>query len=197
MKEPEIFDGSMFDRIAACLPAEQRTSYFRYVAHLRQLDPKDELLLLAMGIGFFTTVAQQAPADLAAERERLLGEFAQLCRKHEATTTGATTDCRAMFAAHQKLLEQNMGTWQSREQEATEALTRIAGRFEESVALLVQRMNQMLAELTASTKEHRTVALKAQQCLNWLNWRQLLWPCVACAAIGGLAVFFLLHFLPR
>ncbi|KAB2909725.1 MAG: hypothetical protein F9K30_23180 [Dechloromonas sp.] len=197
MSEPAIFDGSLFDRIAQCLPTEQRTAYYRYVAHLRNLDPKDELLLLAMGIGFFTTVAQQVPASVAAEREKLLVEFALLCRKHEAATSGATADCRTMFAAHQKLIEQNMGQWQNREQKTVEDLGRAVSQFEKSVERQVQRLTEVITDLTASTKEHRTVALKAQQCLNWLNWRQLLWPCVACAASGALVVFLLLHIWPH
>lgn len=197
MNEPAIFDGSLFDRIAQCLPTEQRTAYYRYVAHLRNLDPKDELLLLAMGIGFFTTVAQQVPASVAAEREKLLVEFALLCRKHEAATANATVDSRAMFSAHQKLLEQNMGAWQSREQKTVEDLGRVANQFEKSVDRQIQRLSEIITDLSTSTKEHKAVALKAQQCLNWLNWRQLLWPCVACAASGALFAFLLLQFWPR
>ncbi|MDI1250161.1 MAG: hypothetical protein PSV13_14960, partial [Lacunisphaera sp.] len=106
---------SVYDRIGAYLPADQREMYYRYVAHLRTLAPGDSLLVLAEGMAVFACISRQVPEALAAEREKLLTEFTQLCRKHENITANATTDTRAMFAAHQKLLEQNIGTWQSRE----------------------------------------------------------------------------------
>ena len=87
MSEPNRFPDSTFDRIGAYLPTEQRASYFRYVAHLRTLNPKDELLILAEGMAVFTSIARQVPEALAGEREKLIAEFARLCAKHEPQTS--------------------------------------------------------------------------------------------------------------
>ena len=140
MTEPNRFPDSVFDRIGSYLPAEQRASYFRYVANLRTLNPKDELLVLAEGMALFTCIARQVPEALGSEREKLLAEFARLCAKHETATTNATADVRTLFAAHQKLLEQNIATWQNKEQQAAQSLDRTAKRFEETAQQCAARL---------------------------------------------------------
>ncbi len=139
------FQDSVYDRIGAYLPADQREMYYRYVAHLRTLAPGDSLLVLAEGMAVFACISRQVPEALAAEREKLLTEFTQLCRKYETTTANATTDTRAMFAAHQKLFEQSIGTWQSREQQTVQALDRIAANFEKTVAMHAARLQSTIA----------------------------------------------------
>jgi len=100
--EPNRFPDSVFDRIGSYLPADQRASYFRYVAHLRTLNPKDELLVLAEGMAIFACLSRQVPEAIGDQREKLLAEFARLCSEHESATTRATADVRALFAAQQK-----------------------------------------------------------------------------------------------
>ncbi len=166
MNDSNRFPDSAFDRIAAYLPAEQRASYYRYVAHLRTLNPKDELLILAEGMAVFTCISRQLPEAVADERAKLLADFAKLCTQHETSTANATADVRAMFAAQQKLFEQNVAAWQSREQNAAHSLDRIAKRFEEAVNQAVARLQTAGAKVEAATKEHESAASRAR---NWVS----------------------------
>jgi hypothetical protein len=83
MTAPLRFADSVYDRIGSYLPTDQREMFFRYVAHLRTLDPGDSLLVLAEGMAVFTCISRQVPEALGIEREKLLTEFARLCAKHE------------------------------------------------------------------------------------------------------------------
>ncbi len=194
MNGPPRFQDSVYDRIGTYLPADQREMYYRYVAHLRTLEPGDSLLVLAEGMAVFACISRQVPEALAAEREKLLVEFTQLCRKHETTTANATADTRAMFAAHQKLLEQNIGTWQTREQQTVQALDRITANFEKSVVLHTARLQSTIAEIDTATKEHRANAGRVHHLLQMVDWRQLIWPCIGSAFGGGLLVAAVVYF---
>lgn len=197
MNDSNRFPDSAFDRIAAYLPADQRASYFRYVAHLRTLNPKDELLILAEGMAVFTCISRQLPEALADEREKLLTEFAKLCAKHESSTANATADVRAMFAAQQKLLEQNVANWQNREQHAAHSLDRIAKRFEEAVNLAVARLQAACVKVEAATKEHETAASKARDWVSQVTLGHRAWPWVACTLIGSMATIAIQLYLKR
>ena len=197
MNDSNRFPDSAFDRIAAYLPADQRASYFRYVAHLRTLNPKDELLILAEGMAVFTCISRQLPEALADEREKLLTEFAKLCAKHESSTANGTADVRAMFAAQQKLLEQNVANWQNREQHAAHSLDRIAKRFEEAVNLAVARLQAACVKVEAATKEHETAASKARDWVSQVTLGHRAWPWVACTLIGSMATIAIQLYLKR
>jgi len=197
VNDPNRFPDSAFDRIAAYLPAEQRASYYRYVAHLRTLNPKDELLILAEGMAVFTCISRQLPEAVADEREKLLTEFAKLCTKHESSTANATADVRAMFAAQQKLLEQNVATWQNKEQHAAHSLDRIAKRFEEAVNQAVARLQAAGAKVEVATKEHETAAAKARDWVSRVTIGHWAWPWLACTLIGAMGTIVIQLFLQR
>ena len=197
MNNPDRFPDSAYDRIGAYLPEEQRASYYRYVAHLRTLNPKDELLILAEGMAVFTYIARLVPEALADEREKLLTEFAKLCTKHESSTANATTDVRAMFAAQQKLLEQNVANWQNREQHAAHALDRTAKRFEEAVNQAVTRLQTAGAKIEAATKEHEAAAAKAREWVTRVTIGHWAWPYLACTLIGALGTYALQLYLQK
>ena len=197
MTEPNRFPDSVFDRIGTYLPEEQRTVFFRYVAHLRTLNPQDELLVLAEGMALFTCIARQVPEALGDEREKLLTEFARLCAKHESATTNATADVRTLFTAHQKLLEQNIATWQNKEQQAAQSLDRIAKRFEEAANQCAARLQVACGEFQTATKEHHAAATKAQNWVARVSLETRAWPYVACAACGALLALLIAHFLAR
>jgi hypothetical protein len=195
VSEPNRFPDSAYDRIASYLTVEQRASYYRYLAHLRTFNPKDELLILAEGMALFTCIAHQVPDALATEREKLLAEFARIGAKHETATTNAIADVRAVFAAHQKLLEQNIATWQNREQQAAQSLDRTAKRFEEAANHCATRLQGTCADLQASAKEQHAAATKALQWASRISAENYLWPCVACGAVGALLALLIAHFL--
>ena len=195
MTEPNRFPDSVFDRIGSYLPAEQRSSYFRYVANLRTLNPKDELLVLAEGMALFTCIARQVPEALGTEREKLLAEFARLCAKHETATTNATADVRTLFTAHQKLLEQNIAAWQNKEQQAAQSLDRTAKRFEETANQCATRLQAACSEFQTATKEHQAAAMKAQNWVARVSLETRAWPYVACATSGAIVTLLIMHFL--
>jgi hypothetical protein len=197
MSEPNRFPDSAFDRIGAYLPAEQRASYFRYVAHLRTLNPKDELLILAEGMAVFTCISRQVPEALAGEREKLIAEFARLCAKHESATTNATADVRTLFTAHQKLLEQNIATWQNKEQQTAQSLDRIAKRFEDSATQCAARLQSACGEFQSATKEHHAAAQKAQNWVARVSMETRLWPYFGCATGGSLLTILVMYFLRK
>lgn len=186
MNESARFPDSLYDRIAAFLPAELHASYYRYVAHVRTLRPDDDFVVIIQGMGILALIARQVPEAIATEREKFLGELARLCGRHETATAHASADVRALFAAQQKLLEQNIGTWQSREQQAAQALDRIAKRFEEAANHGVARLNASSTEIQVTTKEHHAAAQKAQQWVSRVSLNNRLWPCIACGASGAL-----------
>ena len=195
MTAPTRFAESVYDRIGSYLPTDQREMFFRYVAHLRTLDPGDSLLVLAEGMAVFTCISRQVPEALGIEREKLLAEFARLCGKHEAATTNATADVRALFAAQQKLLEQNIATWHNKEQQAAQSLDRTAKKFEESAAQNVARLQTACTEMLAATKDHQAAATKAQNWVSRVSLESLMWPYIACAACGSLATILVTYFL--
>lgn len=59
------------DEIAELLPAEQRSLWYRDMAHLRRLPADDEMLRIARAMGFLAIVTRQAPAEIATERSHL------------------------------------------------------------------------------------------------------------------------------
>ena len=186
MSDPAQFPDSVYDRIAAFLPADLRTSFYRYVAHVKTLRPDDDFVVIIQGMGILALLARQIPEALAEERGKLLTEYAQLCRQHEAATARATDDVRTIFSAHQKLLEQNIGTWQSREQQTLRSIEKASEEFEKSVTRHLTMLRGTVAEIDAATKEHRSAAHRAQNLLQSIDWNRLVWPCVACGFFGVL-----------
>lgn len=195
MTAPARFPDSVYDRIGSYLPTDQREMFFRYVANLRTLDADDTLLLLAEGMAVFTCISRQVPEALAGEREKLLAEFARLCAKHEAATTNSTADTRAMFAAQQKLLEQNIATWHNKEQQTALSLDGTARRFEESANRNLIRLQAACTEMQTATKEHHAAAMKAQQWVSGVSLETRIWPYLACTMGGSLATLLVVHFL--
>jgi hypothetical protein len=61
----------LVDRIADALPLEVRADYYRELRHCRSLPENDEMLRILRIMQFLTLLIQQAPQQLAAERERL------------------------------------------------------------------------------------------------------------------------------
>ncbi len=195
MTAPARFADSVYDRIGSYLPTEQREMFFRYVAHLRTLDPGDSLLVLAEGMAIFTCIARQVPEALGIEREKLLAEFGRLCAKHETATTNATADVRTLFTAHQKLLEQNIVAWQNKEQQAAQSLDRTAKRFEETANQCAARLQAACGEFQTATKEHHAAATKAQNWVARVSLETRAWPYIACAACGALLALIVAHFV--
>ena len=69
--EEQPAEADFIDDIAALLPAEQRSLWYRDMAHLRRLPADDEMLRIARAMGFLALVTRQTPAQIAIEREQI------------------------------------------------------------------------------------------------------------------------------
>jgi hypothetical protein len=87
---------STFDAIAALLPAERREPYYRRMAHLRNLEPEDEMLQIAEAMGYLALLIREAPGEVSRER-------VQLGKLLEAALAGMQSCQRATAEYHQNL----------------------------------------------------------------------------------------------
>jgi hypothetical protein len=62
---------TIFDQIAKLLPPDHREHFFRRIAHLRDLSPNDDMLLIAEAMGFLALIIRETPPLLTAERQAL------------------------------------------------------------------------------------------------------------------------------
>jgi hypothetical protein len=62
---------TIFDQIAKLLPPDLREHFFRRIAHLRDLSPNDDMLLIAEAMGFLALLIRETPPLLTAERQAL------------------------------------------------------------------------------------------------------------------------------
>jgi len=62
---------TLFDSIAQLLPEDQREYFYRRMAHLRQLNPDDDLLQVAEAMGFLALLIRDTPPLIASERHCL------------------------------------------------------------------------------------------------------------------------------
>jgi hypothetical protein len=69
--EEQPAEADFIDDIAALLPAEQRSLWYRDMAHLRRLPADDEMLRIARAMGFLALVTRQTPAQIAIERKQI------------------------------------------------------------------------------------------------------------------------------
>jgi hypothetical protein len=61
----------LIDRIANALPEELRVDYYRELSHCRNLPENDEMLRILRAMQFLTVLIEQAPGQVALEREQL------------------------------------------------------------------------------------------------------------------------------
>jgi hypothetical protein len=75
---------TIFDQIAKLLPPDLREHFFRRIAHLRDLSPNDDMLLIAEAMGFLALLIRETPPLISAERRALESSL------HEALGTVET-----------------------------------------------------------------------------------------------------------
>jgi hypothetical protein len=61
----------LIERIGNALPEAVRMDYYREIAHCRELPDNDEMLRVIRAMQFLALLIEQAPAQVAAEREKL------------------------------------------------------------------------------------------------------------------------------
>jgi len=62
---------TMFDSLARLVPDDLQTTYYRVLAHTRNLSPDDEMLRILEAMGILALLTRHTPKDIADERERL------------------------------------------------------------------------------------------------------------------------------
>lgn len=68
-REPRSRD--LIERIASALPEQVRADYYREMAHCRVLPESDEMLRILRAMQFLALLIEQAPSEVAGEREKL------------------------------------------------------------------------------------------------------------------------------
>lgn len=90
----------LIDRIANALPDNVRSDYYRELMHFRSLPQNDEMLRILRAMQFLTLLMIQAPADVAAEREKLQRLFGSALQKAHENLASCLT--------YQKFLEERL-----------------------------------------------------------------------------------------
>src|ERR1019366_7499234 len=86
----------LIERIASALPQQVRADYYREMAHCRVLPESDEMLRILRAMQFLALLIEQAPGEVAAERE-------QLTRVLEESVEAVDTSNRASMEYLRKL----------------------------------------------------------------------------------------------
>jgi hypothetical protein len=174
---------TIFDQIAKLLPSDLREHFFRRIAHLRDLGPNDDMLLIAEAMGFLALLIRETPPLITAERqalenlhrnivqsntqleERLLDLPTEIQAAIDADTIAAkiTESIRQSFiqaelASVAQELHIHVGTIT----EATGQLATMAARLDDSHSGVVARVQHavtaMLANLGNAAAHIRTVS---------------------------------------
>jgi hypothetical protein len=97
--DTEVQEESLFDAIAALLPPERRERFYRRMAHLKQLQPDDEMLQIAEAMGFLALIIGETPAKITDERRQLAELMSSaLTQMQEASTV--TTRYHTQLEGH-------------------------------------------------------------------------------------------------
>ena len=75
---------SIFDEIAKLLPPDLQQHFFRRIAHLRDLSPDDDMLLIAEAMGFLAILIRDTPPLIAVERRSLEASLRESLTSMEA-----------------------------------------------------------------------------------------------------------------
>jgi hypothetical protein len=70
---PEASEPTLFDSLARLVPADLQATYYRVLAHTRELSPDDEMLRILEAMGVLALLTRGTPTAMAEERERLEG----------------------------------------------------------------------------------------------------------------------------
>lgn len=110
--EPQPFNGQerpssdLIDRIANALPEELRADYYRELSHCRNLPENDEMLRILRAMQFLTVLIEQAPGQVAVEREQLAQVLACGIESIQATHQASMTYQKQLEARIAKLPEE-------------------------------------------------------------------------------------------
>ena len=151
---------SMFDSIAKLLPAERREQFYRRMAHLRNLQPDDEMLQIAEAMGYLALLIREAPTEVSRERVQL-SEMLEAALGNMQAIERAAAQYHKSVDARLKTLPSEIARGISPEVIASTIRESLRQRFAETgmedtaetLNVISERMRRSNAELTASLNE--------------------------------------------
>jgi hypothetical protein len=116
----QVEEESLFEAIAELIPPEYREKYYHRMAHLRRLNPNDEILQVCEAMGFLALITRQTPVLMAQERQAMAGVVRD--------------SAEALGRQHRMLLRLGdvLEEFESKLKEAVEALSRQAAVLEQN-----------------------------------------------------------------
>lgn len=96
----------LIDRIANALPEELRSDYYRELSHCRNLPENDEMLRILRAMQFLAVLIEQAPGQVAIEREHLAQVLARAIESMQAVHQASITYQKQLEARIAKLPEE-------------------------------------------------------------------------------------------
>ena len=162
----------LVDRIAAALPAEVRADYYREMRHCRLLPENDEMLRILKIMQFLTLLIEQAPSQVAAEREqlgRMLAEGLAAAERTQQTNLAYYRGLEERIAKLPKAIEQGISpeaiaariTEAVRQQFAQSGLPETAKAFDLLASEVKQSTKDFQQTAAALTGTYNSVAAKA------------------------------------
>jgi hypothetical protein len=100
-QEPDLID-----RIAQALPEELRSDYYRELSHCRSLPENDEMLRVLRAMQFLMVLVEQAPGQIACEREQLAQVLGRAIQSLEANHQASVAYQKQLEARLAKLPEE-------------------------------------------------------------------------------------------
>jgi hypothetical protein len=110
--QQQLFNGQqltppdLIDRIARALPEELRADYYRELSHCRALPESDEMLRILRAMQFLTVLIEQAPGQVAIEREQLAEVLERAIEAIQTTHQASTRYQKQLEARLAKLPEE-------------------------------------------------------------------------------------------
>ncbi|HXZ40849.1 MAG TPA: hypothetical protein VEG68_08910 [Terriglobales bacterium] len=144
---------TLFDELAALVPEERLTEYYRVIAHTRTLGPNDEMLRILEAMGVLALLTRETPAAIAAERK--------LLRKILESSASQACEVEKRLEAYTTRLESRL-TQMPKELETGLDPPRIAKLLSESLRQCFQKsglpdtgsaLSQSCAELNSVQKQ--------------------------------------------
>lgn len=100
MTESATPEPDLIDRIADCLPKEERAGYYRELRHCRSLPESDEMLRILRAMQYLTLLMVTVPTRIADERQKFQTLYAD--------AKAAFTEGKKMTEANQKDVERKL-----------------------------------------------------------------------------------------
>ena len=149
---------SPFDAIARLLPEGDREYFYRRIAHLRDLNPNDDMLQIAEAMGFLAVLIRQAPAEIAAERIKLEELFENTMAGLERFLDAEKIAALLSQSLRQQFEASGLGVNGQSLRSTAADLAKALDRFGDPARGALARLNSALARMQAELALSRSLA---------------------------------------